>query len=137
MENGVGAFNINYRDRFIRSHEREKYMKRKSMIFIEPIGYRSLTLDLYLPPSSVGKPATGFPLAIYIHGGGWPHQQTLEMAEKLKSAGVKHELIVLPGLNHSFIGKTPEQTRDANLKALVTTFRFIDQTIGNAASTNR
>jgi acetyl esterase/lipase len=66
-----------------------------------------------------------------------PYLQTLEMTEKLKSAGVKHELIVLPGINHSFIGKTLEQTRDANLKALDATFRFIDQTIGNASSTNR
>ncbi|MGO8925717.1 MAG: hypothetical protein ACLQU3_02305 [Limisphaerales bacterium] len=59
------------------------------------------------------------------------------MAEKLKAAGVEHELIVLPGINHSFIGKTPEQTRDANLKALDATFRFIDKTIGNASSTNK
>jgi dipeptidyl aminopeptidase/acylaminoacyl peptidase len=66
-----------------------------------------------------------------------PYHQTLEMAEKLKAAGVKHEHIVLSGINHSFIGKTPEQTRDANLKALAATFQFIDQTIGNASSTNR
>jgi acetyl esterase/lipase len=65
-----------------------------------------------------------------------PYHQTMEMAEKLKSADVKHELIVLPGVNHSFIGKTPEQTRDANLKALEATFRFIDETIGNASRTN-
>jgi dipeptidyl aminopeptidase/acylaminoacyl peptidase len=66
-----------------------------------------------------------------------PHQQALEMVEKLKAAGARYELIVLPGINHSFIGKTPEETRDANLKALAATFRFIDQTIGNASSTNR
>lgn len=66
-----------------------------------------------------------------------PYQQTLEMAEKLKAAGVKHELIVLPGINHSFIGKIPQQTRDANLKALDATFRFIDQTIDNVSNTNR
>lgn len=65
-----------------------------------------------------------------------PYHQTLEMAEKLKSADVKHELIVLPGANHSLIGKTPEQTRDANLKALEATFRFIDETIGSASRTN-
>ncbi len=65
-----------------------------------------------------------------------PCHQTMEMAEKLKSADVKHELIVLPGVNHSFIGKTPEQTRDANLMALEATFRFIDETIGNASRTN-
>lgn len=61
-----------------------------------------------------------------------PHQQTLEMAATLESAGVKHELIELPGINHSFIGKTPEATRDANLKALAATFAFIDRTIGAA-----
>jgi len=61
-----------------------------------------------------------------------PYRQTTEMAEKLKAAGAQVELIVLPGLNHSFIGKTPEQTRDANLKALDATFRFIDKTMKNA-----
>jgi acetyl esterase/lipase len=66
-----------------------------------------------------------------------PYRQTLEMAEKLKGAGVEHELIVFPGINHGFIGRTPEQTRDANLKALDATFRFIDRTIGNAGGTNR
>jgi acetyl esterase/lipase len=63
-----------------------------------------------------------------------PHQQTLEMAETLDAAGVEHELIVLPGLNHSFIGKTPEETREANRKALEATFRFIDRTIGRAST---
>jgi acetyl esterase/lipase len=61
-----------------------------------------------------------------------PYHQTLEMAEKLKAAGVKHELIVLPGSDHGFMGKTKEQTRDDNLKALSATFRFIDQTIGTS-----
>ncbi|HEY5329936.1 MAG TPA: alpha/beta hydrolase [Acidobacteriaceae bacterium] len=60
-----------------------------------------------------------------------PHRQTLEMAGKLKAAGVPHELIVLPGVGHSFIGKTPDETRDATLKALDATFRFIDQTMKN------
>lgn len=66
-----------------------------------------------------------------------PYHQTLEMAEKLKSAGIRHELIVLPGINHSFIGKTPEQTRDANLKVLDATFRFIDRTIGSASKSGQ
>jgi dipeptidyl aminopeptidase/acylaminoacyl peptidase len=63
-----------------------------------------------------------------------PFHQTLKMAEKLKAAGVKYKLIVLPSINHSFIGKTPEQTRDANLKALATTFQSFDKTIGNNAT---
>jgi acetyl esterase/lipase len=61
-----------------------------------------------------------------------PTSQTLEMADKLASAGVKHEVIVLPGVNHSFLGKTPDATREANLKALAATFQFIDETIGGS-----
>ena len=38
------------------------------------------------------------------------------------------------GVDHVFIGKTPEQTRDANLKALETTFRFIDKNMNNVHS---
>jgi dipeptidyl aminopeptidase/acylaminoacyl peptidase len=60
-----------------------------------------------------------------------PHQQTLEMAERLKAAGVKSELVILPGVSHSFIGKTPAETREANLRALDATFQFIDKTMKN------
>jgi hypothetical protein len=66
---------------------------------------------------------------------GVPYSQTLEMADKLKAAGVKHELIILPGVNHGFIGNTPDQTREANLKALEATFRFIDKTAGKSIAT--
>lgn len=66
-----------------------------------------------------------------------PHQQTLEMSEKLNAAGVKHELILFAGVGHSLLGKTPEQTREANLRALEATFRFIDQTIGKDSGANR
>ena len=59
-----------------------------------------------------------------------PMQQTIEMSDKLAAVGVQHELIVLPGVSHEFIGKTPDATREANLSALAATFRFIDDTIG-------
>jgi len=60
-----------------------------------------------------------------------PYHQTLEMADKLKAAGVPHELLVIPDVAHGFFGKTPEQTRVANLKALDATFRFIDKTMND------
>jgi len=60
-----------------------------------------------------------------------PHLQTLEMAERLKTAGAPYDLIVIPGVDHVFIGKTPDQTREACLKALDATFRFIDKTMKN------
>jgi len=61
-----------------------------------------------------------------------PYHQTLEMAEKLRSKGVAYELMVLPGIDHGLLGKTPEATRDAHLKALEATFRFIDRTTKHA-----
>jgi acetyl esterase/lipase len=63
-----------------------------------------------------------------------PAEQTLAMAAKLEAVGVKHEVRVLPGVRHEFLGKTADQTRDANLKALAATFQFIDDVIGTPAS---
>ena len=62
-----------------------------------------------------------------------PYHQTLEMADKLKAAGAGPELMVIPGVGHGLIGKTLDQTREANLKALDATFRFIDKTMKNDA----
>lgn len=61
-----------------------------------------------------------------------PRQQTLEMAEKLKAEGVRHELMILPGVGHGFIGASPDDTTQANLEALSATFRFIRETVGSA-----
>jgi acetyl esterase/lipase len=61
-----------------------------------------------------------------------PYHQTLEMANRLKAKGVPYELIVIPDVDHGFIGETSDQTREANLKALEATFRFIDKTMNGA-----
>ena len=66
-----------------------------------------------------------------------PTKQTLEMDERLSSAGVKHQLVVLPGVSHNFLGKTRDATREANLKALAATFQFIDETIGTHPAETR
>src|SRR4029079_462321 len=39
--------------------------------FWTPVGYRPLTLDVYVPPASVPRPKRGFPVVVQIHGGGW------------------------------------------------------------------
>lgn len=44
---------------------------RPDLTYAAPAGYRPLTLDLYLPPETKPKPEAGFPLVVYIHGGGW------------------------------------------------------------------
>jgi len=59
-----------------------------------------------------------------------PVTQSREMIAKLKDTGVRSEFIELPGIDHSWIGKTPEATRAAHLKALQATFDFFDATVG-------
>jgi acetyl esterase/lipase len=59
-----------------------------------------------------------------------PYAQTAEMNDALATAGVRHELLAIPGVDHFFIGKTKAETRDANLKALAATVRFIDKLFG-------
>ncbi len=59
-----------------------------------------------------------------------PYRQTTEMAARLEAAGIVHEVMIMPGLNHSLVGTTPQATREANGIALAATFRFINRTVG-------
>jgi acetyl esterase/lipase len=47
----------------------------------------------------------------------------------LQASAVKSQLIVLPDVDHSFVGNTPELTRDASLRALHATIDFFDGTL--------
>jgi acetyl esterase/lipase len=59
-----------------------------------------------------------------------PVAQSRGMLERLKAAGVKADYIELPDIDHSWIGRTPEETRAAHLKALQATFNFFAATVG-------
>lgn len=74
------------------------------------------------------------PPALLIHGSDdhtVPTQQSRDFLALLHSKGVAAQLIEIPGVDHSFIGKTPQATRAASLEALQSSFEFIDKTIGN------
>ena len=47
----------------------------------------------------------------------------------LQAGAVKSQLIVLPDVDHSFVGSTPELTRNASLRALHATIDFFDATL--------
>jgi len=73
------------------------------------------------------------PPALLIHGTNdhtVPVQQSRDFYALLKSKGVLAEFVEIPGVDHSFIGSTPDATRVASLQALKKSFEFIDQTIG-------
>jgi acetyl esterase/lipase len=47
----------------------------------------------------------------------------------LQASAVKSQLLMLPDVDHSFVGNTPELTRDASLRALHATLDFFDATL--------
>lgn len=59
-----------------------------------------------------------------------PYEQTREMADRLRSAGIRHEVHFLSDAGFRFQSKTPAHTQRITKSALDTTFRFIDHTIG-------
>jgi acetyl esterase/lipase len=60
-----------------------------------------------------------------------PVKQAQDFYAALQAKGVKSEILLFPDVGHSFIGDTPQATKDASLKALDKTFQFIDATIGD------
>jgi acetyl esterase/lipase len=59
-----------------------------------------------------------------------PVGQSRAFDAALRAKGVPSELIVIPAVDHSFIGSSPEATRQASLQALAKTFEFIDAVAG-------
>jgi dipeptidyl aminopeptidase/acylaminoacyl peptidase len=57
-----------------------------------------------------------------------PVQQSKDFYDKLRAAGVPAQLLLIPEVDHSFIGSTPEATRAASRTALARVFDFIDAT---------
>lgn len=75
------------------------------------------------------------PSFLLIHGTDdkvLPVVQTHEFEALLKAAGVPVQAIYIPGVDHSFIGTTPEQTRAATLYAVNETFDFFHAKLGVA-----
>jgi acetyl esterase/lipase len=58
-----------------------------------------------------------------------PVAQSRDAEAKMKAAGVAVESIYIPGVDHSFIGATPAETRAATLKATNATFDFFHKTL--------
>jgi acetyl esterase/lipase len=85
--------------------------------------------DVVASASPVTYVKRGDPPMLLIHGSAdktVPVQQTQEMYEKLRSAGVPAELFLIPDVDHSFIGKKPADTERASRAALARVFAFVD-----------
>ena len=90
----------------------------------------------YGPASPVTYIDAKDPPFLLIHG---DDDQTVPVAQshiaeaRLKAAGVPVEAIYIPGVDHSFIGKTPETTRAATLRATNATFDFFHKVLDGKA----
>ncbi|MGH8170486.1 MAG: alpha/beta fold hydrolase [Steroidobacteraceae bacterium] len=56
-------------------------------------------------------------------------QQSRDFYHLLRSKDDRAQLLIIPGVNHSFIGKTPAATRAASLEALQKTVEFFEATL--------
>jgi acetyl esterase/lipase len=78
------------------------------------------------------------PPALLIHGEldkVVPSVQSTGFDAAARVKGVKTELLIIKGIDHSFIGANPSVTRDASLQALQATFAFFDSITRPARTT--
>lgn len=90
----------------------------------------------YAPASPVTYIDGRDPPMLLIHGEGdrvVPVAQSHLAEARLKAAGVPVQSIYIPGVDHSFIGASPGQTRAATLTALNATFDFFHAQLDGAA----
>jgi acetyl esterase/lipase len=59
-----------------------------------------------------------------------PVSQSRSFNQALQAKGIGSELVVIPAVDHSFIGSSAQETRKASLLALAETFEFIDSLHG-------
>ncbi len=62
-----------------------------------------------------------------------PPAQSRDFYAAMQARRLRSELMIIPGVDHSFIGKTPDATREASKAALARTVDFIDSVIGDKA----
>lgn len=81
----------------------------------------------YAPASPVSYIDANDPPMLLIHGDDdtvVPVAQSHLAEERLRAAGVPVQSIYIPAVDHSFLGATPEVTREATLRAMNATFDF-------------
>ena len=90
--------------------------------------------DKLKPPSAVFYIDPKDPPMLLLHGvddKSAPPAQSREFLAKLQAAGVPAKLVMIPDVDHAWIGKTPEATREASRKALALSIDFTQSVIGD------
>lgn len=82
--------------------------------------------------SPLGFVNSGTPPFLLLHGAQdkvADPAQSRQFRDAMQKAGARAELVMIPGVDHSFIGTTPQATREASLEALRRTVEFIETTL--------
>ena len=97
-----------------------------------PYHLKELVLRAYWDGNS--KPSIEVPIGdffVFLPYHTAPVEHARRFHAALQKAGVKSELVLEAGSDHSWIGTSPEATKKFSLDALQRTFAFIDATIGD------
>jgi acetyl esterase/lipase len=85
--------------------------------------------------SPVSYVSSDDPPFLLIHG---EHDKTVDVSQSrsfegvLRKAGIKVRSLYIPNVDHSFVGRTPQETREATLAATNATFDFFHEILGEA-----
>lgn len=83
--------------------------------------------------SPVAHVDAGDPPFLIIHGDSdktVPVSQSQNLYDALKAKGVDAELLIIPGVDHSFMGASPEANRATNTMVIARVNAFIDRVVG-------
>ncbi|MBU6267754.1 MAG: alpha/beta hydrolase [Sphingomonadales bacterium] len=100
------------------------------------LGCNPCTVADYAPASPVSYIDAKDPPFLLIHGVDdktVPVAQSHLAEDRLRAAGVPVTAEYIPGVDHSFIGRTPAETRQATLKAMNLTYDFFHKMLDGGA----
>jgi acetyl esterase/lipase len=99
-----------------------------------PAGFRALTMDIYLPPANMPKPASGFPMIMYIHGGGWKSGNSRSSGAFADFPGVLADMAargyVVTSVNYRFSAEAVWPAQGQDIKAAIKFLRIHADTYG-------
>lgn len=91
-------------------------------------GFRPLTMDIYLPAAAAKRPASGYPMVMFIHGGSWArgdsHASRPLRNFPLLLADIAARGYVVTSINYRLVGEAPWPAQGQDVKAAIRFLRL-------------
>lgn len=105
-----------------------------SVTYWSPLGFRPLDMDLYLPPKDGAKPAAGYPVVVFIHGGGWVAGNARKLSPIANFpevlSGIAARGYVVAAVNYRFSAEAKWPAQGQDIKAAIRFLRAMAKTYG-------